>query len=141
MAAKMLQHAIATEKSPLDQLVVESAGVAATSGEPAAVNSVAALKKVKIDLSQHRSQPVTQKLIDRAFAILGMTDSHLNTLELYNYSNLPKHICLFREFIEGSPQSQIPDPFGQDFDAYQECFDSILEAIPSLIKFLRRTYK
>ena len=141
MAAKLLQHALSAENSPLDQLVVESAGVAAVPGEPASDNSVAALKKVKIDLSQHRSQPVTQELINRAFAILGMTDSHLETLTLYNYSNLPEHTYLFREFIGESHKSQIPDPFGQDFNAYQECLDSMLEAIPSLVTFLQKVYK
>lgn len=136
MAAKLLGHALAAEKSPLDQLVVESAGVAAAPGEPASGNSVAALKKVNLDLSSHKSQPITQKLIDQAFAILGMTDSHLETLKYYNYPNLPKHIHLFREFVGPDAQSQIPDPFGQNFDAYQECLNSMLEAIPSLVAFL-----
>lgn len=141
MAAEMLQHALATEKPPLNQLAIASAGVAAALGEPASKNSIAALKKVKIDLSQHKSQPVTQELIDRAFVILGMTDSHLDMLAHYNHSNLPEHMYLFREFVENNQRSQIPDPFGKDFDAYQECLDSMLEAIPSLVAFLRKTYK
>jgi protein-tyrosine-phosphatase len=141
MAAKLLQHALAAEKPPLNQLVVESAGVAATLGEPASSNSVAALNKVKIDLSQHKSQPVTQELIDRAFVILGMTDSHLDTLMFDNHPNLPEHIYLFREFIEAGRKSQIPDPFGQNFDTYQECLNSMLEAIPSLVTFLGKAYK
>ena len=141
MAAKLLEHALAVENPPLNQLVVESAGVAVIPGEPASSNSVAALNKVKIDLSQHKSRPVTQDLINRAFAILGMTDSHLERLMLYNYSNLPKHVYLFREFIEGDQRSQIPDPFGQDFETYQECLNAMLEAVPSLVTFLQKTYK
>ena len=141
MAAKLLGHALAAENPPLSQLVVESAGVAAISGEPASNNSVAALNKVKIDLSQHKSQPVTQDLVDRSFAILGMTQSHLDTLVHYNYLNLPEHIYLYREFIEGDQKSQIPDPFGQNFDAYQECLNSMVEAVPSLVTFLQKTYK
>ena len=141
MAAKLLQHALAAEKTPLNRLDVESAGVAAISGEPASNNSVAALKKVNIDLSQHKSQPVTQRLINQAFVILGMTDSHLEKLMLYNYSNLPEHTYLFREFIGEGQRSQIPDPFGQDFGAYQECLNSMLEAIPSLVTFLQKIHK
>lgn len=141
MAAKLLQHALAAEMPPLNQLTVASAGVAATPGEPASKHSVAALKKVKIDLSQHKSQPVTQELIDQAFVILGMTDSHLDMFAYYNHSNPPEHIHLFREFVENDQKSQISDPFGQDFDAYQECLNSMLEAIPSLVTFLRKTYK
>ena len=141
MAAKLLKHALDVEKDPLNKLAVESAGVAAAPGEPASSNSVAALKKVNIDLSQHKSQPITQKLIDQAFVILGMTDSHLETLKFYNYSNLPKHIHLFREFIGSGTQLQIPDPYGQNFNAYQECLNSMLEAIPSLVAFLGRISK
>lgn len=141
MAAKLLQHALAAEIPPLNQLTVTSAGVAAIPGEPASKNSVAALKKVKIDLSQHESQPVTQELINRAFIILGMTDSHLDMLAYHNHQNPPEHIYLFREFVENKQRSQIPDPFGQDFDAYQKCLNSMLEAIPSLVTFLRKTYK
>lgn len=136
MAAKLLEHALAAEKPPLNQLAVESAGVAAAPGSPASGNSVAALRKVNLDLSSHKSQPVTQELIDQAFVILGMTNSHLETLKYYNYTNLPKYIHLFREFIGSDASSQIPDPFGQDFDAYQECLNSMLEAIPSLVAFL-----
>lgn len=141
MAAKLLQHALAAESAPLNQLVVESAGVSAASGEPASSNSVAALRKANIDLSQHKSKPVTQELIDRALVILGMTESHLQTLEFYNYPNLPAHIHLFREFIGPDANPQISDPYGQQFDAYQQCFDSMLEAIPSLVAFLKGTFK
>ena len=142
MAAKLLQHALASTEAPLNQIIVESAGVAAAPGEPASANSIAALKKVSIDLSQHASQPVTQELIHRAQVILGMTESHLEALRFQNNLNLPEHVHLFREFIHGSDaNTPIPDPFGQNFDAYEKCFDSMLEAIPSLVTFLKKVFK
>ena len=140
MAEKLLQHALAAEGAPLNQLTVESAGVAAGYGDPASSNSVAALKKVQIDLGQHKSQPVTQDLIDRAFMILGMTDSHLDILEHYHSEGLPKRIHLFREFMPLEEGSQIPDPYGQNFVAYQACLDSMIEAIPSLIAYIKQEY-
>lgn len=140
MAAKLLQHALASEGAPFDQLTVESAGVAAGYGEPASINSVAALKKVKLDLAQHKSQPVTQELLDRAFMIIGMTDSHLDILEHY-HKGLPQRMHLFREFMGPDEDVQIPDPYGQNFDAYQECLDSMIEAIPSLVAYIKQEYK
>jgi protein-tyrosine phosphatase len=140
MAEKLLQHALAAEGAPFDQLIVESAGVAAGYGEPASRNSVAALKKVKIDLSQHKSQPITQALLDRAFLILGMTDSHLDILAHY-HNDLPQRMHLFREFMEPNQGVQIPDPYGQNYDAYQECLDSMIEAIPSLVRYIKKEYK
>ncbi len=139
MAEKLLQHALQAEGAPLNQLEVISAGVAAGYGEPASSNSVAVLKKVQLDLSHHKSQPVTQDLIDNSFAIFGMTDSHLDILEHY-HSDLPKRVHLFREFMDDS-DDQIPDPYGQNYDAYMACLDSMIEAIPSIIAYLKKEYK
>lgn len=140
MAEKLLQHALAAEGKPLNQLEVASAGVAAGYGQPASGNSVAALKKVQLDLSQHKSQPLTDALIDRAFAIFGMTDSHLDALYQY-HQNLPERVHLLRGFMDKDQGDQIPDPIGQDFDAYCECLDSMIEAIPSVVKYLKSQYK
>jgi Protein-tyrosine-phosphatase len=140
MAEKLLQHALAAEGTPLDQLQVVSAGVAAGYGDPASSNSVAALKKVNLDLSRHKSQPLTQDLIDKSFAIFGMTQSHLDILSHY-YPQLPDRVHLFREFMPEDADIEIPDPFGQNFQAYSECFDSMLEAIPSLVNYLKTEYK
>lgn len=140
MAEKLLQHALNAESAPLNQLTVVSAGVAAGYGEPASSNSVAALKKVNIDLAQHQSQPVTQDLIDSAFAIFGMTDSHLDILQHY-HQGLPERLHLFREFMPADADPQIPDPYGQNLAAYQACLDSMVEAIPSIIAYLKASYK
>lgn len=140
MAEKLLQHALHAEGEPFSKLVVVSAGVAAGYGEPASSNSVAALKKVKLDLSRHKSQPITNDLVDRAFAIFGMTDSHIDVLKHY-YPNLPERVHLFREFMDEDEDSQIPDPYGQDYDEYVECLNSMIEAIPSVVSYLKSEYK
>jgi protein-tyrosine phosphatase len=140
MAEKLLQHALAAEGTPLDQLVVVSAGVAAGYGEPASANSVAALKKVKLDLTRHKSQLVTQDLIDRSFLVLGMTQSHIDILQHYHV-DLPERVHLFREFMGKDEAPEIPDPYGQNYAAYAACLDSMAEAIPSLIEYLKREYK
>jgi protein-tyrosine phosphatase len=140
MAEKLLQHALAGQGTPLNQIEIVSAGVAAGYGEPASVNSVTALKRVKIDLDGHKSQPVTQDLIDRAFLILGMTQSHIDTLNYY-HTNLPERVHLFREFMGKDDPPEIPDPYGQNYTAYAACFDSMAEAIPSLVAYLKNEYK
>jgi protein-tyrosine phosphatase len=126
--------------TPLNQIEIVSAGVAAGYGEPASVNSVTALKRVKIDLDGHKSQPVTQDLIDRAFLILGMTQSHIDTLNYY-HTDLPERVHLFREFMGKDDPPEIPDPYGQNYTAYAACFDSMAEAIPSLVAYLKNEYK
>ena len=139
MAEKLLQHALTGQGAPLNQIEIVSAGVAAGYGDPASANSVAALKKIKIDLGRHKSQPLTQDLIDRAFLILGMTQSHIDILSHY-YTGLPERVHLFREFMGKGKNPEIPDPYGQDYAAYATCFDSMFEAIPSLVTYLKKEY-
>jgi hypothetical protein len=63
-------HALAAEKAPLNQIAVESAGVATACGEQAQLLKIQLwwplLENVSIDLSQHKSQPLTQESIDCA---------------------------------------------------------------------------
>jgi protein-tyrosine phosphatase len=139
MAEKLLQHALAGQGTPLNQIEIVSAGVAAGYGEPASANSVTALKKLKIDLDSHKSQPVTQDLIDRAFLILGMTQSHIDILNYY-HTGLPERVHLFREFMGKGDPPEISDPYGQNYTAYTACFDSMVEAIPSLVAYLKSEY-
>ena len=139
MAEKLLQHALAAEGAPLSGLTVVSAGVAADYGDAASANSVHALKRIKLDLSQHKSQPLTDSLLERAFVVFGMTSSHLQIIRHY-YPDFEGRVHLFREFIEDA-DTEIPDPFGQSLPAYQDCLDSMVEAIPSLVAYLKREYK
>src|SRR6187401_810428 len=76
MAAALLQHALLAQPEPFRSIKVISAGVAARVGEQVSENSVLALRKVGLDVSQHRSQPLTQEMIDGALAVLCMTESH-----------------------------------------------------------------
>lgn len=139
MAQQLLRHALAAEGEPYSKLEVQSAGVAAGFGDPASDNSAAAVKKIGLDLSEHASQPLTQELLDRTFAVFGMTDSHLDVLRHY-YGELPERVHLLRDFLEEDEDNQIPDPFGQDFDAYKACLDSMVEAIPSVVSYLKNEY-
>ena len=139
MAEKLLKHALTGQDAPLNQIEIVSAGVAASYGDPASTNSVVALKKIKLDLSRHKSQPLTQDLIDRAFLILGMTQSHIDILTHY-YTDLPQRVHLFREFMGKDETPEIPDPYGQDYAAYANCLDSMVKAIPSLVTFLKNEY-
>ena len=139
MAEKLLQNALTGQDAPLNQIEIVSAGVAAGYGDPASANSVAALKKIKLDLGRHKSQPLTQDLIDRAFLILGMTQSHIDILSHY-YTGLPERVHLFREFMGKGETPEIPDPYGQNYAAYATCFDLMVEAIPSLVTYLKNEY-
>jgi protein-tyrosine-phosphatase len=136
MAQLLLQHALRAQPEPLKSLEVFSAGVAARRGERVSENSVAALKKVGIDLTAHASQPLTRTLVDGALAIFCMTESHRAMIEL-NFEPPPRHLYLFREFMPAPADPEIADPFGGSLKLYESCRDEMVEAIPSLVEFLK----
>ncbi len=136
MAERLLKHALEAEKPPLCNLNVVSAGIAAGEGDPASENSVVALRNVGIALNDHRSQRVTQDLIDRSLAIFVMTESHRSILQM-QANNLPEHLYLLRELMPEGSETEIPDPFGRDYQCYELSRDSMVEAIPSILEKLR----
>ena len=137
MAEGLLRHALAGQPAPLQSLKVVSAGVATRPGELVSENSVLALKKAGIDISGHRSLPITQEMLDQALVVLGMTESH-RTIIQYRATPAPKHLYLFREFLPPPAEKEIGDPYGGPLKVYEACRDELVEAIPSLIEFLRR---
>jgi protein-tyrosine-phosphatase len=136
MAAALLQHALAAEAEPLRSLRVISAGVAARTGEMVSENSVFALKKVGIDLSQHRSQPLTQQMLDEALAVLCMTESHRAMIQV-QADPVPKNLFLFREFLPGDGDKEIGDPYGGPLRVYEAARDEMVESIPALVAHLK----
>jgi len=137
MAEGLLRHALAAQPSPLKPLRVVSAGVAARTGEMVTEYSVQAMKKAGIDISGHRSQPITQELIDGALAVLCMTEAHRATIPLM-FERPPKNIFLFREFLPENAEKEIADPYGGPYKLYELCRDEMVEAIPSLIEQFKK---
>lgn len=136
MAEALLQHALRGQEEPLKSLKVISAGVAARLGEPVSENSVLALKKVGIDIARHTAQPLTPQLVEQALAIFCMTESHRAMIELA-FDPPPKNLFLFREFMPAPADPEIPDPFGGPLRLYEACRDEMVEAVPSLIEYLK----
>lgn len=135
MAEQLLRHALAVEAPPLCDLQVASFGLGAFPGCPASKNAVHVLSKVGLDLSAHHSQSLEQIDLDRALVLLCMTAAHRDgLLQLTNAD--PGRVHLVREWLDDTPRD-IPDPFGGDVRAYVQCRDAIVEAIPSILGFLR----
>jgi protein-tyrosine-phosphatase len=136
MAERLLAHALEAESPPLSCASVVSAGVAASNGEPPSGNSVKALKAVGLDLSDHRSQELTDELLAKSSVVFCMTSQHREAIRTF-YDPGQAPILLFREPYSDT-DCEIPDPFGQDLAAYTEARDSMVEAIPAIIDWLRK---
>jgi protein-tyrosine-phosphatase len=136
MAAALLQHALVAQPEPLRSLKVISAGVAARMGEAVSENSVLALKKVGIDISEHRSQPLTQEILDQAFVVLCMTESHRAMIQV-QAEPVPENLFLFRQFLPDEVEKEIGDPYGGPLRVYEAARDEMVESIPSLVAYLK----
>lgn len=137
MAAGLLRHALAAQPEPLKSLHVVSAGVSARFAEPVTPQSVEAMKRVGVDISRHRSQPLNRKLLEDALIVLCMTESHRAMIPLmFDPSN--KNIFLFREFLPDGVDREIPDPYGGPLSLYELCRDEMVEAVPTILEQLKK---
>ncbi len=114
-------------------ITVLSAGVSAPKGAPASQPAVAALSELGIDLLPFRSQPVTEKLLERCTHVFTMTRDHQRLIDLL----FPEHgekVRLLGEFSRGG--GDVPDPIGQGLPTYKRCRDVIKSALVQIRDFV-----
>lgn len=104
-------------KRQISHIVCQSAGVSAFPGDPAAENAVAVLREWGIDISGHRSRPVSAPLLEEADLILCMTKTHGDFLREWAGEKVN---------VLGNG---IPDPYGGSLYAYRACRDLIRQAL------------
>lgn len=102
---------------------IESAGIFASEGEPAANEAIIVMREYGIDLLGHHAQPITSELIEKSDLILTMTEAHKMLFAQYNIDKV-KTICEYLG-IEG----EIDDPYGGDVEEYEETAKILYEAV------------
>jgi len=91
---------------------VTSAGSFAMPGTRAAQAAIEALKPGGVDLSRHRSRPLSVELIHQADIVYAMGRNHLQAVTALVPSAAEKVVTL-------DPQGDIDDPIGGDLSLYQ----------------------
>ena len=115
----------------------ESAGVAAYSGGPASPEAVAAMREIGIDVSGHRSQPLTKALADEANIILAMTEGHRREI-VRRYPEAKDRTHLVHGFGAGSARD-VADPVGLPVEAYRHTRDELVQALGDFLLHLAET--
>ena len=105
-----------------DRVTVASAGVAALPGFAAMDESIAQLAARDIDISGHRSQPVTAALLDQADLVLVMEEAHRQTLARRAPHQRDK-VRLFPELI--GHHGDVADPVGGSPDDYRRTVEEL----------------
>ncbi|MDZ4805262.1 MAG: hypothetical protein SGI90_10410 [Candidatus Eisenbacteria bacterium] len=116
---------------------VGSAGIAAVPGVPASSHSVEACRRHEIDISAHRSRPLTKEMIDEADLILVMEGHHRAAILMAERSAADRTFLISEFAAENAARGTgINDPIGQDMDAYLDVFrrldDDITRAMPRI---------
>lgn len=109
---------------------VESAGTFAADGAPVTPEAVEALQRCGIDLSGHRSRPLTADMVRDADVIYCMTQSHRATVLELAPSGEDRVFLL-------DPSGDIADPFGAKMSGYQRCAELIRRQLATRIGALK----
>ncbi|MEQ1851649.1 MAG: ribose 5-phosphate isomerase B [Chthoniobacteraceae bacterium] len=132
MAEGLMRHLVRNRRD----FEIASAGVAAGFGQPASENGIEALAQWNIDISDIRSQPLTDDLVEWATHIFAMTRSHMDAILTFFPEAASKSwlACEFNPDL--SHIQEVPDPIGQGLHAYLETRDILHKAVPSLLQFI-----
>jgi protein-tyrosine phosphatase len=106
---------------------VLSAGVAAESGAGASPQAVEAMTQQGLDLSAHRSRPLTLDLAREADVILCMTAAHRLAVLQVDPTAADKTRLL-------DPDGDIDDPFGAEGEVYRRCAELLRLKIERVLK-------
>jgi polar amino acid transport system substrate-binding protein len=101
MGEALLKNALKKEDDEIfNNIEIISAGTSTVDGMPPSANSVSALRRIDIDISDYRSTYLTQQLVDEAFAISNFEGAKLvyqtgttsqlaveDNAEAWNYAN------------------------------------------------------
>ncbi len=128
---KLIEDSPQIRKSEINILTL-SAGTNATKGNLPSEYAQQAVKKYGVDIRHHLSQPLTKERIDLADLILVMEPKHKE--QVLALAPLAKNrTFLITDYVEDKTQ-EIPDPYGQPLEKFQEVADL-------LYKILQKVYK
>ena len=127
---QLIAEKLGCKKEELEQknIIVTSAGIAAAPGCGPSPEAVDVVKEKGLDLTNHASQPLTEKLVRHADLILTMTTGHRHAI-LRRWPDAEERIHNVR-----SDGGDINDPIGGSASVYRECADEVENALRERIQ-------
>lgn len=123
------------EEAGLKDVEVRSAGTLTGGGSAASEGALLACREVGVDLSRHRSSPLTHELISWADLIVCMENYHVTmVVDLAASASAKTH--LLGEYGPLEDSLEIPDPVGLPLSFYRECRDRMTDCLAGLLKHL-----
>ncbi len=114
---KILAEKVGCKEAELHEqgYIVASAGIAATYGAPASLESIEVAETENVDINSHQSQPLSQNLVDEADYIFTMTRQHRDFIISAKPDAADRVKLLSQDGMD------ILDPIGGDYSIYEAC--------------------
>lgn len=116
-----------------DHVEVDSAGTSATWDAPASNGSVHAAAEIGLDLTGHRSQPLTLGHVEGADIILAMTTPHVEHVRALGGESKVELITAFGRDEPPDEGEGVPDPVGGSAEEYAEVRDRLVRAVDEVL--------
>ena len=131
----MAEYLLRQRLGPGADWEVCSTGTSAMSGMTASFSAVEVLNEGGIDLSPHRSRPLTRELVDTASLIVVMAAGHRDFIRTV-YPDAVEKVFLLKSFDQGH-QGDVEDPIGMTADTYRQIRNEIERALPGVMSFMK----
>lgn len=121
------------------EISVSSAGTWTSAGQPVTSDALTQAKRFNLNLSLHKSRPLTKELLDKADLILVMENNHKEAI-LQEFPFCVDRLYLLMEVVKGV-QKDIPDPYASEetpaviteeiIDLIDQGYDQIMQVLKS----------
>lgn len=92
-----------------DDIRVSSAGTWTVAGQPVTADAITQTRKHALNLTFHKSRPITEEILAQADLILVMENNHKEAI-LQEFPFCADRLHLLTEVVRGVPED-IPDPY------------------------------
>ncbi|NOZ60852.1 MAG: low molecular weight protein arginine phosphatase [Calditrichaeota bacterium] len=125
----------------LKKVEIESAGTLGFIDSPATDYAVKAAEEKGVDISSHKSQPLTRELVDKTDLILVMANHHKDFIRNHFPDSIDK-VFLLTEFAKDDLEDRqdfppIPDPIGETLSFYRKIIEQIDRELVRILAILR----
>lgn len=111
---------------------IRSAGVAAWQGAEASAYAIDVMRELDMDMRNHRSQPISEELLEWADHIVVMEPGHADYIRTLLPEAGPRIIGLWTYLAES--EEHVPDPHRQGIEVFRASCKSLGVAVEKLIE-------
>ena len=132
-------------------IIIKSAGTSVFFSEPANQKAIDVMSQMGIDIKDHRSQTLTEELIEEADLILTMTHYHTDNV-IRKYAKAIEKTFTLKEYLSlllekkgltedpdyqfNIDEMNVTDPYGQSIDVYRETAKEIKRILERIVEFV-----